>query len=375
MLLTFSILCALNIASPAASLARDDRGLVMAWEQGQKIAVARLDERGNVGGSIHELGTSASAPSIARSPSGSGFTIAWMEEWGSLVRVQFTRLDGELNAEAPTQLAPIGIQSVITPVLVRSDASSTWLAVNNEVWQLRADGTLDAPVITGLPASDMIAGQPFPKLVGGTEASRTTTCMPAPGCTAAGGPFKGYCYPSCQINVDTGYALKFMTEYPAVNAVPFTFESEAQPAIQSNGRDVVIAWLRGAQQSGGAVVIDRFSDVRDFVSATQQPELLGTFEADAGRVRPDIATDGTRYLVVWQVATTPGNHDIRAAALDASGKVTAYTIAASDADERRPSVFAARSGSFLIAYEKIGGTDRQIVRRLVTFDGRARAVR
>src|SRR3954453_14844489 len=43
-LVTLSILCALNIASPAASLARDDRGLVMAWEQDQKIAVARLDE-------------------------------------------------------------------------------------------------------------------------------------------------------------------------------------------------------------------------------------------------------------------------------------------------------------------------------------------
>lgn len=375
MLLTFSLLCALNIASPSAALARDARGVVMAWEQDRKIAVARLDGHGDVAGPVRALGDNASAPSIAAWPSGSGFTIAWMEESGSDVRAVYSRLDGELNAETPKQLASISYNSVVSPVLVRSSAASTWLAANNQVWELRTDGTLGSPLITGVPASDMIASDAFPRLVAATKAFNTPGCLEAPGCRAIGGPLNGYCFPACQISIETGYALKFMADFSAVSAVPFTFESEAQPAIQSNGRDIVIAWLRGAQQSGGFVVLDHFSDLRDFDAATRQPELLGTFEADTGRVRPDIATDGTRYLIVWQIATTPGNHDIRAALFDASGHVTPYTIAATDADERRPSVIAVRSGSFLIAYEKIRGTDRQIIRQFVTLDGRARAVR
>jgi hypothetical protein len=375
MLLMFSFLCALNIASPSAALARDGRGVVMAWENSRKISVARLDGHGDITGPVRTLGDNASDPSIAAWPTGSGFTLAWMEESGSDVRTVYSRLDGELNADAPKQLVLIAYNSAISPAIVRSNAASTWISANNEVWELRADGTLGLPLLTGVPASDMIANGSFPRLVAATKAFDTPGCLDAPGCVTVGGPFNGYCRPDCRISSETGYALKFMADESAVSAVPFTFESEAQPAIQSNGRDIVIAWLRGAQQSGGAVVLDRFSDVRDFDLATRQPELLGTFQPDTGRVRPDIATDGTRYLVVWQYATSTGNHDIRAALFDASGYVTPYTIAATDADEQRPSVIAVRSGSFLIAYEKIRGTDRQIVRQFVTLDGRARAVR
>jgi len=375
LLLTVSLLSALNIASPSAALARDDRGVVIAWEQERTIAVARLDGHGEVAGPVRALGDHASSPSIAQWPSGSGFTIAWMEESSSDVRVMYSRLDGELKPETPKQLASMTYAAAVSPVLVRSSAASTWLAANNLVWQLRADGTLDRPMLTGVPASDMIANEPFPRLVAATKGFDSPGCLEAPGCRAVGGPFNGYCFPVCQISVETGYALKFMADFATVSAVPFHFESEAQPAIQSNGRDIVIAWLQGAQLSGGFVVIDRFSDLRDFDAATRQPELLGTFQPDIGRVRPDIATDGTHYLIVWQYATTLGNHDIRAALFGPTGHVTPYTIAATDADERRPSVIAVRSGSFLIAYEKIRGTDRQIIRQFVTLDGRARAMR
>ena len=375
MLLMFSFLCALNVASPTAALARDARGVVMAWEDNRRISIARLDGHGEIAGPVRTLGDNASAPSIAQSPTGNGFTLAWMEESGSDVRAVYSRLDGDLNADAPKQLASMSYSAVTAPVIVRSNAVSTWLAANDTVWELRADGVLATPLLTGVPASDMIANTPFPRLVAATKAATTTACKPDPSCTVWGGPFKGMCYPQCQFNVETGYALKFMPDFSTVSAVPFTFESDAQPAIQSNGHDIVIAWLRGAQNAGGAVLLDRFSDTRDFNTATQQPQLLGSFQPDTGRVRPDVATDGTHYLVVWQYATAPGNRDIHAALVDATGNVTSYTIAATDADELRPSVIAIRSGSFLIAYEKIRGTDRQIVRQFVTLDGRARAVR
>jgi hypothetical protein len=55
--------------------------------------------------------------------------------------------------------------------------------------------------------------------------------------------------------------------------------------------------------------------------------------------------------------------------------VTRFTIASSSDDERNPSVIATRDGAFFIAYEKISGTDRQIARQFIAFDGRARPVR
>jgi hypothetical protein len=374
----FTFLCALHIASPAVAMAADDHGVAMAWVDHGRIEVARLDA-----GSPHEMPFSsgkapleASCPSIAKSPSGSGFTLAWLEESQDDVRAIYARLDSDLTPQPPKVLTRMAAATVLSPVVVRSGAS-TWLTANNLVWQLRGDGSLDVPLESAVPASDMVANAPFPRLVGATKAVSIHKCSSNPSCRAVGRQFNGYCFnsPGCRIDIEAGYALKFLALYSTFDSVPFTFESDAQPAIASDGRDVLIAWFRGTQQLGGDVVIDRFSDLLTFSKVTESPQQIGSFGPEYAPVRPDVATDGERYVIVWQLRTPAYDHDIVAVALDAAGHVTRFTIASSADDERNPSVISTRPGSFLIAYEKIGGTDRQIAHQFITFDGRARVVR
>ncbi len=383
MLLNFTFLCALHLASPAVALAADDHGVAGAWVDHGRIYVTRVDAQGNVLGPAREMPLSsgkapleASCPSMAKSPSGSGFTLAWLEESQDDVRAVYTRLDAQLTPEPPTMLTSMSASLLESPVIVRSGAS-TWITANNLVWQLRADGTLDVPLQSALPASDMVANAPWPRLVGATRAVSSYTCSTGPGCSAASGPFRGYCYPypGCRLDTSKGYALKFMAIYTTFQAVPFTFESEAQPAIASDGRDVLIAWFLGTQVTGGQVVVDRFSDLVNFDVVTRHPQEIGTFGPDNMPVRPDVATDGERYVIVWQTRTPALDHDVVAVALDRAGHVTRYTIASSADDERNPSVIATRDGAFLIAYEKISGADRRIAHQFITFDGRARTVR
>jgi hypothetical protein len=382
MLLTFSFLCALHVASPAVAMAADDHGMAMAWVDHGRIEVTRLDARGDAAGAVREMpsslkaGTEASCPSMAKSPSGSGFTLAWLEESPDDVRAIYTRLDAELTPEPAKVLARMAAGTLLSPVVVRSGAS-TWLTANNLVWELRGDGTLDRPLESPVPASDMVANAPYPRLVGATKAVSIHKCSSNPSCRAVGGPFNGLCFntPGCRIDIEAGYALKFTALFSTSAAVPFTFESDAQPAIASDGRDVVIAWFRGTQATGGDVVVDRFSDVLTFSSVTESPQQIGSFGPENAPVRPDVATDGERYVIVWQSRTPAFDHDIAGVALDAAGHATPFTIASSPDDERNPSVIATRHGAFLIAYEKISGTDRRIARQFITFDGRERVVR
>jgi hypothetical protein len=154
------------------------------------------------------------------------------------------------------------------------------------------------------------------------------------------------------------------------------FDSDAAPAIQSDGRDVMLAWFRGTQLTGGEVVMNRLqpSALSGFSQAVDEPRILAPFGGDAGATRPDIATDGERYVIVWRTRGTQGEHDIVGASIDRNGNVIPLSIANSLADERDPSIVTLGPGKFLVAYEKIDG-DRRIAGRFLTFDSRSRAVR
>jgi len=377
------------VATPSVAMARDRDGVVIAWtarnELGlNRISIARLDSHGYVAGSIHEVpvvspeeGIDANYPSIAVWPSGSGFTLGWMELLTTTargdVRVVYCRLGADLTPSAAGVLTQMKSNAVTAPVVVRS-GEATWIAANNEVWKLRDDGSHEAPLETGLPSSDMLASSPFPQLVAGTKAVTQSVC--AASCFHfTGGPFGGYCDqgPDCTVTVGTGYALHLVSINSRSESSPLNFESDAQPAIESDGRDVLIAWELGTQKFGGQVVVNHLNaGASDFYG--NYPSRIGSFGADSGPIRPDIATDGSRYVVVWQTKTPLGDHDVIGVMLDRNGTVTPFDVATSTADEREPSVISIRPGAFLVAYEKIG-VDRRIAGRFITFDGRERAVR
>ena len=115
-------------------------------------------------------------------------------------------------------------------------------------------------------------------------------------------------------------------------------------------------------------------DFSKFSDSTLQPKLLAQFPADFGGTMPAIAADGDRYVAVWRVQRSAGNHDIVGVAIDNDGRLTPLSIATSSADERDPAILALGDGAFLVAYEKLIDNERHIAGRPVIF-GRHRAVR
>jgi hypothetical protein len=374
-----------SLAAPAVALARDHTGIAIAWtmangsgiDAANRVYVTRLDELGNGGGITREMPlasanvrTHEAFPSLAAAPDGNGFIAAWLEIDPSTpmtARAAFTRIDAALTPSAPTTLFPPGLP--VTPTVVRTKNSKSWISAGGFLWSL--DGTLDGP-LGGIVASDMTIANDVPQLVGShlEQDKNYYTCSPAPGCLVTQGPFKGFCYPSCR-SYPFDYALDFASlDGPHVSKT-FDFLSDAQPAIASNGTDMAVVWFRGVQSSGGDVVISRLP--LSFVTL-DGGEPLATFAGDSGQTRPDIATDGQRYVVVWRTQAMAGNHDVVGMVIDSDGKQTPLSIATSSADERDPSVLALGGGTFLVAYEKMVGFERRIAGRFVTF-GRHRAAR
>lgn len=378
-----------SIAVPAVAMAKDRTGVAIAWaalnleQGGDRISMARLDATGHIAGSVRSVpavfpGTEIEQlqPSLAPDPGGDGFALVWVEHPRSDSRgaAVYCRLDKDLNPSAVSILQyPTG--AVHTPAIVRS-GKTVWITAGASAWQVKADGSIDAPLNAGLPACDMAVATDFPQLVSGQRVFTGTTCRPDPGCLLKGNLSTGWiCLDSCKIQ-NYAYSLQFVALYTLSAGKSFGFVSDAEPAIESDGRDELIVWFRGTQGMGGDVVVVRLnpSTFTDFSHAADDPVILATFGPDAGQTRPDIATDGERYVVVWRTNSNHGDHDIVGASIDRAGNVIPLSIATTVADERDPSVIAIGPGKFLVAYEK-HDADRRIAGRFVTFDHRSRAVR
>ena len=372
----------LSLAQPAVSIARDRTGVAIAWTMGNgaadaadRIYVARLDASGHAA-TVHEIPLSESgktlyqiSPSLAPSPDGNGFVLAWLEleqivpaGIPTRARPLFCRLDAALTPSAPVVLYP-PLPS-IAPPLVRTKGDTTWIASDTLLWTLR-DGTLSGP-LTGIAASDMTIGTDLPQLTGGHSVKSTK--FSCPGC--------GWCIESCRTYDPPSFSLDFVSLLTTSVSKTFSFASDAQPAIASNGNDFLTVWFSGAQASGGDVVALRlgFGDLLRFNDLTSQAKVLAHFPADFGETRPDIASDGNGYVVVWREYRSLSNHDIVGVVIDDDGKLTPLSIATSSADERDPAILPLGGGTFLVAYEKMTGLERRIAGRFVRF-GRHRAAR
>ena len=369
-----------SVAAPAVAMAKDSNGVVIAWSipNGDgvwRIYVARLDATGHVAGEVHPLAVlsvpaDAVYPSLAVVPGGSGFTATWTEVTLTPFQSQivYCRLDRALIASPPTVLTTF--TELFVPVVVRSGTSITWIAAGAQVWRLNPDGSPQLPLNSGFAAVDMTIANDVPHLVSSHSSKDWIACRED--CT---GSSRWFCPDSCKIYRDT-YTLRFLALYTAAGAVSFNYPTDAQPTVQSDGHEVLVAWFDGTQAVGGAVFAARIPPQSDlFQQRVAQPLFLGNYGRDGGATRPDIATDGERYVVVWRT-THPGDsgHDVGGAVIDRDGKITPLSIAASSADERDPSVIFVGGGTFLVAYDKYADGQRFIAGRFVTFPSHRRPV-
>src|SRR3954452_16124904 len=262
----------LPVASPAIAMAHDQRGVVVAWTMRNdaglnRIYVTRVDATGAGDGHAREMPVSttrapidASCPSIAPSPGGSGFTVAWMElpsvPLNTEVRAAYTSLDADLNPAAPALLEKIDLASLETPVIVRS-GSWTWITFDKQLWEMHDDGTLARPLDIEFNASDMVANGAFPRLIGKRPARTFTQCKAE--CVINAGRWGTFCNQraGCTLEGGSGFALSFIAIYSTFTTAPFTFESVTRPAIGTDGHDTLVAWYRD-----GELVINRFDDAQ-----------------------------------------------------------------------------------------------------------------
>jgi hypothetical protein len=374
-----------GVGAPAIAMARDRRGTAIAWTARNNsltdtIYVARLDETGGIIGAAREVPTfspsqivDANAPSLAVSPSGNGFTLGWIEislAPSPFSRVVYCQLDPNLNASLPQLLVTSPPDATDSPVIVRS-GKSNWITTAGVVWQVGPDGSLGVPIQSGMTANDMVASTGYPLLVGTQvlQSPNFTSCNP--NCP---GNYWLYCAPACRIYQ---YTPVLQLVWLNTSSGESTLSSDnAQPAVGSDGRTVVVAWYNGDQTSGGLVIAARLdlTSVADFGRVPRDELVLGTFAPGLGRTRPDIATDGERYVIVWRTPTPRGDYDIVGASIDRAGNVMNLAIATSSADERDPSVLAINQGRFLIAYDKNSGGERRLAGRFLDFPTRHRVV-
>jgi hypothetical protein len=373
----------INAAAPAVAMAQDLQGVAIAWAMRNAIGanavyVARLDAAGRIVAPVTEISgigieVEAYWPSIAASPDGMGFTLVWAEFLREprydLVRAFYSQLDANLQPSAQHVLAA----TRRVPAIVRS-GKSTWISFDGSVRELRADGSLGPNLDAGAPVSDMVATSDFPQVVSGQSYQTGWICTGNPTCSL-GGPGIGYCHEACRI-YRYAYELRFVSLYTGLAMRSMAFNSESRPAIESDGRDVLIVWMNGEQSAGGTVTAVHLS-ARSFVNIDwelQNEQDIGTFGPDVESTRPDIATDGERYVVVWSTKKLNGDRDIVGASIDRDGQVTHISIATTSADERDPSVLMTAPGNFLVAYEKLSNNERRLATRSLKFNRRRRAV-
>lgn len=380
----------LHYPAQAVAIARDANGIAIAWSMREgaieeSIFIARLDDAGQLSGEIKRLDHSVKShrvafyPSMAPSPDGKGFILAWVE----LEELNSPRATGAISvvdasleqiATHPVSITAFSVDnSFASPPIVKSYPSGVaWVGINGRLWIVGDDGVPVKAPLDLTPESDFSFPEGRPLFAERQNEQMERICPPP--CRWVHGGL-GWC--SCGTLYRSRSKFNFIWYEALAFTLAFPSETESGPAVESHGRDTLIVWTPDPSAAGGNVVAMRLdtASFSRFAEIAQSPLVLGTFGPDYSPIRPDIASDGDRFLVVWQTKTSGYDHDIAGAFVDRNGSVTSFAIATSVADERDPSVIAAGPGRFLVAYETIFGGERRIAGRFVTTSQRRRAVR
>lgn len=349
-----------EFAAPAIRLISDGGGYILTWsalgdDQRTHVYAGRLDATAHlVPGSVRAMpawmggDVDAGSLSVAR-VAGGGYIASWLEvERGSTSpRVALTSLDGSLNPQAPRIMTT---QCSAPPLLLRR-GDQVLLAACTLLYTMDRNAQVVDVADLHLIADDLaVTAAGNVGIIGHVSSHQVINCT----------FFKCFSPPI----VNDTYTVTMIWLYRAT-LMPQTLRhlSTYSTAIASAGGGFLIVWTDATAESGGTLFATRndepfLEDARPIEIAALHPDTAPPLPR-----QPQLASDGQRYVVVWQ-----DQHDIFGAVVDPGAKsAVPFTVSATAAAETEPSIVAAGNGAFLVAYNTTFNGQRRIAGRFVTF--------
>jgi hypothetical protein len=347
---------AVDAPTPALGLARNGAGFAITWAAinaagRSRVIFATLNPEATTisARELPTLDASGDAYHSAIASRDKGFLVAWTEiaasEPQGVVAIAHLDTDGRL-IRPPRELMP-GLNA---PTVYWTGADY-FLGVGSTLWAISADDsntrrigvgeTIDA--LSGTVSQVAIAGHSIQ-----VSAGLCFHCPPKP-------PPQ----PPREI---------YVARFELVGTCSTTWSLEPAPPLGTgvgfNGRQYLVVWpdnnstlkafrLRGDCQNidaPGSILIDH------------------VFAGGSATSNPQVAWDGTRFLVVYQ--TSAG--EIRGAAVDEGESAPPFVIA--NGNVRRPTLIAVAPGRFLVAYEALSVSGKQLAGRFIDFSPTRRRV-
>lgn len=313
------------------SVAFGTDAFLVTWEEAVAGQANILASRVGTSGAAGAPFTIAGAPGEEYWPSatfdGAQFFITWVNETTRVVAGARVSTAGTLVDPTPLQFAqvPKASRSVVV-----ARAGGERLVVWNDY---RNDGDLDlyASRLSATGAVQDMGG--FPIVVSAPMQGPLDVAV-ASGATVLA--FESLTGPSRQVEVyaEVGAALNAI-------ALPVTTSARKSPAVASSGDGALVAWVEDADIFAAQVVN---GGVRGAVTRVSTSQTASS---------PDVAWDGTAWVVVWKDwRSTMGGEGLFAARLDAAGQVTpaaAFRVVAAEAEAPR---LACTSGRCLVAWQQ-----------------------
>ena len=278
-------------------------------------------------------GADAVLPSIVAAPD--GYYVSQIE------MVSQTGIVWRVNPDKPVPTIPFTRLS--GTLFLRGDDGKFFASSYSTLYEYTLDGTL-VDVRPNNNADDLVAigGEPLPIA---HYARPYAPCDLTP-CPPSNGP---------------SYLIIVGLYEPSSTTTVFPFLSNHGVGAATDGATLLTVFYNGEPRTCGDVKFIRCDDDGHQLGNAQ---TLGTFDGDPLQqpLRPAVAFDGSRYLVVWQTGRS-----ISAAAINADGSVTAVPLPHLG-DDTQPNVVAAGRGKFLLTYGAVRSDGWHLATRMIYFD-------
>jgi len=331
-----------RVFQPSVGIAADRGSAVVAWAEGDHVFVSVLGIDGHLAEATDIPASAPVAPSIVSFRG--GYLLAWVEK---------TVPDRAIVVRLTAGLQPMQRQTIIAETAqLRGDGTSAFLLTGSTAYALTEDA--------GLNLSNAIdAGDDIAVMGSSTSAHLWHEVTPC-------GHFNWGCGgTNLYVEVDRPDGKERLTAIQTTTGMQ-TITSPA--AIAFDGQRLLVACFNVDVDVTHLAGLRGLVQVRPYDAGWVSPPItIGAIWEPSTPVRPVIASDGRRFVVVWRT-WNGANYEVDGAVIDNSTlAVTPLDIARGPGDALEPGIAAIAPGRFLITWTSLTATERRLAARFLDF--------